>query len=205
MTNPSQTSLADVLDMLLAVHGAPTSDAITEFARRYPQYRPDLMEFAADWAAEMHLPEPEPFTTEQEFSLVSRAHSAFQNLAFEQVEQEKSATDSRVSLAALARRAGKTLDDIMDMVGLDRGLISKLNGCRIRPRTICPSLARSIALFLNVSEAQVISSWSGVPRPRALALRASLPFAPQEQEDFEMAVATSSLSAEQKAKLLSED
>lgn len=202
MTHLSQPMLEDVLDTLLVTYGEPTPQAIAEFARLYPAYRSDLLEFAADWAAEAHLPEPEPLSLEQEALVFARGQSAFQNISHVQTKVETGPAAGRTSLAELAKRAGKSLGEVMSNTGLDHGLISKLNGRRILPQTIPRSLARAIADFLGLPEAQVKASWTGAPNALAMSFHSrQAPIMPH-QEDFHIAVAKSSLSPEQKAKLL---
>ena len=83
MTATNQPSLEDVLDMLLAAYKAPTQEAVADFAERFPAYRADILDFAADWAEEEHLPIPEPLTDAQEARVFSRAQSFLQNMLHE--------------------------------------------------------------------------------------------------------------------------
>jgi hypothetical protein len=202
MTHLDQPMLEDVLDMLLVTYGEPTPQAIAEFAERYPAYRSELMEFAAEWALEDHLPEPAPLSPEQEALVFARGQSAFQNIVHAQTKVEAGSAVGRASLAELAKRAGKSLGDIMGGTGLDHGLISKLNGRRIRPQTIPQSLARAIGDFLGLPEAQVTASWTGAPKALAMSFHSRQAQIMPHQEDFDIAVAKSSLSPEHKAKLL---
>jgi hypothetical protein len=206
MTHPNQPSLEDVLDMLLVTYGGPTPEAIADFAERFPAYRSNLFEFAVDWTEEEHLPEPGPLNADQEAVVFARAQSAFQNAAFEQTAAaSQTAATARLSLAQLARAAGKSLDDVVQAAGLDHTLISKLNGRRIRPTTIRAQIARKIAAFLRVPESQVVASWTGPPHSLAMSFHAKKAPVPQHQEDFDIAVAKSSLSPEEKAALLMDD
>lgn len=202
MTHLDQPMLEDVLDMLLVTYGEPTPQAIADFAERYPAFRSELMEFAVDWAEETHLPQPAPLDQEQEAVVFARAQSVFQNIVYEQTSAQSAPAAGRTSLAELAKRAGTSLGEIMGATGLDHGLISKLNGRRIRPQTIPQSLARAISNFLGLPEGQVTASWTGPPKALAMSFHArQAPIIPH-QEDFDIAVAKSSLSPEQKAKLL---
>jgi hypothetical protein len=201
MTHPNQPTLEDVLDMMLVAYGEPTSDAVAEYAGRFPAYRSELIEFASDWAEEEHLPTPAMLSTEQEELVFARAQSAFQNVAFE-LKAATAAAKAPSSLAELARRAGKTLGEVMQVAGLDHGLITKLNARRIRAETVPALVARSIAEFLGLSDAQVVSSWSGVPRALALSFHARQSPVVAHQEDFDIAVAKSTLTAEEQTRLL---
>jgi hypothetical protein len=205
MTNPNQPSLEDVLDTLLVTYGAPTPEAIADFAERYPAYRPELFEFAVDWAEEKYLPDPTPLSADREALVFSRAQSAFQNAAFEQADPSDTVVMARLSLAQLAKRAGKSLGEVMEAVRLDHSLITKLNGRRIRPDTIPLKVRRRIADSIGISEIQIVASWTGPPSALAMSFHARKAPVIQHQEDFDIAVAKSSLSPEEKAALLEED
>lgn len=205
MTHTSQPSLEDVLDMLLVTYGEPTPQAIADFAERYPAYRSDIMEFAVDWAEQVYLPEPAPLGADREALVFSRAQSMFQNLAFQQANKLAPVIEARASLAELAKRAGKTLGDVMAVVGMDHGLISKLNGRRIRPQTIPSGIAQRIAECLGVSTDRVTASWTGPPAALAMSFHSRKAPVIGHQEDFDIAVAKSSLSDEEKATLLKGD
>lgn len=206
MTHSNQPSLEDVLDMMLVTYGDPTPQAIADFAQRYPAYRSELYDFAVDWAEEEHLPVPEELNAEQKTLVFARAQSLFQNIAFEQ-QADASATEvsTRLSLAQLAKRAGKTLDDVRQAVGLDLGLIAKLNNKRIRPESIPGPIARAIGAFLGTSEPQVRASWTGPPRALSMSFHARKTPVIPHKEDFAIAVAQSTLSPEEKAALLVDD
>jgi hypothetical protein len=205
MTHTNQPPLEDVLDMLLVTYGEPTPQAIADFAERYPAYRSDLMEFAVEWTEETYLPEPAPLSADQVALVFSRAQSTFQNLAFQQANAAAPVIEARASLAELAKRASKTLGDVMEAAGMDHGLISKLNGRRIRAETIPRWIARRIADFLGVSADRVTASWTGRPAALAMSFHARKAPVMAHQEDFDIAVAKSSLSEEEKAKLLKDD
>lgn len=200
MTPPNQPPLEDVLDMLLVTYGEPTPEAIADYAERYPVYHADLLEFAVDWAEEAHLPAPVALSTEQEDLIFVRAQSIFQNVVFEQ--SSPTVASAPLSLAELAKRAGKTLGDIMEAVGLDHGLITKLNGRRIRPASIPALLPSAIGQFLALPSEQVMVSWSGAPKALALSFHARRTPVVPHQEDFDIAVAKSTLSPQEQARLL---
>lgn len=206
MTAINQPSIEDVLDMLLVAYDAPTPDAVAEFAERYPAYRADLITFAADWAEQAHLPAPEQLSDDQEARVFSRAQSFLQNLLFEQVHSTAAAPAMpRASLYDLAKGAGVSLRDVADAAGLDVPLVSKLNRRTIRASTIRTHITRSIAQFLRVDFTRVLESWTGPPLVAGASFLASEKPTIPEQEDFDVAVANSTLTPEQKAAALHDD
>lgn len=206
MTHSNQPPLEDVLDMMLVTYGEPTPQAIADFAQRYPAYRSELYDFAVDWAEEEFLHEPEELTADQKALATARAQSLFQNIAYEQQGEAGAAqVSASVSLAQLAKRAGKTLDDVRKTIGFDHALIAKLNNRRIRPDSIPARIARAIAAVVGASEAQVHASWTGPPRALAMSFHSRKAPVIPHKEDFAIAVALSTLSPEEKAALLADD
>lgn len=205
MTATNQPPLEDVLDMLLAAYKAPTQEAVAEFAERFPAYRADILDFAADWAEEEHLPAPEPLTDAQEARVFARAQSFLQNTLFELSPPAIAVVAARSSLFDLARGSGASLQDVARAAGLDIPLIAKLNGRSIKPETIRERVARAIAQFLGVDFRQVIESWTGPPLAQGRSYLAQVKPVLATQEDFETAVANSTLSPAEKAALLEAD
>ncbi len=205
MTHTNQPSLEDVLDMMLVTYGEPTPQAIADFAERYPAYRSELFNFAADWAENEVLPEPAPLSAEDRTRALARAQSLFQNIAFQQGQGDVAEqVTTRVSLTQLAKRAGKTLDDVRQALGFDLGLIAKLNSRSLKPDTIPAWVSRVAGNLLSVSEQQIRASWTGPPLALSKSFHArKAPIIPHK-EDFEIAVASSTLSPEEKAALLSD-
>lgn len=205
MTATNQPSLEDVLDMLLAAYKAPTQEAVADFAERFPAYRADILDFAADWAEEEHLPIPEPLTDAQEARVFSRAQSFLQNMLHEHANPAGDTLAARASLFDLARGSGASLQDVAYAAGLDIPLVAKLNARSIRPETIRQRVARAIAQFLGVDLRRVIESWTGPPLAVGRSYLAQVKPVLPAQEDFDTAVANSSLSSAQKAALLEVD
>lgn len=206
MTHLNQPPLEDVLDIMLVTYGEPTPQAIADFAQRYPAYRSELYDFAVDWAEEECLPKPEELTENQKALVTARAQSLFHNIAYEQQGEAGAAqVSASVSLAQLAKRAGKTLDDVRKAIGFDHGLIAKLNNRRIRPDSIPARIARAIAAVVGAPEAQVHASWTGPPRALAMSFHSQKAPVIPHKEDFAIAVAQSTLSPEEKAALLADN
>lgn len=194
MTTPHATmSFDDVLDELLLEHGAPTPQAVAAAAVRHPAHKAALLEFAASWAEDDHLPIPK-IDEQREQSLLGDAMSKFSASA---------APIAAATLLDLAGAARLTLTDIAQDLGVDPVIVSKLNARRIDPRTIGRATASRVGRFLRVDTARVVSAWSGEP-PR-LAAAAFLPQATGlSQETFLTALEKAGVSPELIAELLSD-
>ena len=75
MENRIEPTLDDVLNTFVEGNERPTVKNIQELVNRYPQFREDLVEFAAVWAEQLLLPPAEQMGTEAEKLLVDRAMS----------------------------------------------------------------------------------------------------------------------------------
>lgn len=171
-------SLEEVLDELLFERGTPTPDAIATWATLYPEHRAALVEFAASWAEDEHLPLPRVDEARQR-SVVAKTMNQFRAAAAPAVPR---------TLSALAGSAGRTLDDVARGLGVDASVIAKLNARRIDPATIGRAMAVRISKLLKVDTAAVIASWSGAPAPLAAAAFLGRP-APLPQETLAQALA----------------
>lgn len=154
MNHKNPMSLEDVLDQMLFADGVPSKDAIARWSSRYPEFRADLLAFAAGWAEDEHLAPP-CVNELHERSLQVVAMNAFR-------ADEPIATPQ--TLAQLAVTRGLTLDAIAQDLGIAAGVVIKLDAGRIDPATIGRSLVSHISKFLRVSPATVTASW-GRPRP----------------------------------------
>lgn len=208
MNHEQIPTLEDVLNEFVAEYDQPTAAALKTWATRYPQFRRELVEFAAAWAEQQALPPAPELSAEQEKSLVDRAMSHVLNVAFSRDEQAQGleANDPPVtSLTGEARQAGFSAQELAKECGLDLALISKLNNRQIRPGSIPPRLISQLGTLLR-RPAAIIAAFFASP-PQISAGRAFLSRSkPQskEQQSFADAVRASSLSATEKERWLEE-
>ncbi len=208
MENRSEPTLDDALNTFVEENVRPTAENLQEWVNRYPQFRKDLVEFAAVWAEQLVLPAAEEIGAEAEKVLVDRAMSHVLNVAYsrdvEAVEQATSDDPVR-NLTEDAQRAGMKPAQLAKECGLDLGLLSKLNNRQIQPRTIPAELIGMLAEQLNKTVAALKTFFAG--RPRATAGKAYLSRgkpAGMAQQSFADAVRQSSLSDEEKVRWLNE-
>ena len=213
MTHSSLLPLEEVLDMLLDEYSAPSREAIAAYSCRFPEYRADLLRFAATWAEEENLREPVPLNNAQRNTLEARAQSFLQNALYDDrasaaspIAVSGSAASRGQSLVQLAQSAGRKLHDVAREVGMPLPFISELNGRGFKPETIPDRLVRRLASVLGVAPSRVTASWAGPPtiQPSMGFLATSKPIS-RPQRDFVAAVNESDMSPDEKAALLDDD
>lgn len=207
MTQNEKPTLDDVLNEFVAAYEKPTAEALESWAARYPQFRNDLIDFAASWAEQLMLPPAPELSPEEEKLLVDRAMSHVQNVTFKRDESAADRTETRsiASLTGEAKRAGMDGQEFANACGLDIALVSKLNSRQIKPLSIPARLVSHIALLIGIS-IEAVGEYLARP-PQALAGRAYLARGkPQStaQQSFAVAVRGSSLSDAEKARWLDE-
>ena len=201
-------TLDDALNTFVAANDRPTAGTVQEWVNRYPQFRDDLVEFAAFWAEQLVLPPAAEIGAEAEKVLVDRAMSHVLNVAYSRdVEtQQQAASDGPVrSLMQDAQRAAMKPLQLARVCGLDLGLLSKLNHRQIQPWTIPAELISILAEQLHKTTAALTTYFAGPPLAAAgkTFLSSSKPTS-TGQQNFTDAVRGSSLSDADKARWLNE-
>lgn len=165
MTRRADLPLEDVLDMLLDQHGAPTGQSIAQFAARFPQHRAALIEFAASWAEEEHLPPPAPLPKEKIREAQRQALAALQAGLD---ARDAIGTGSRQTLEHLAALSGRTLAQVASAAALPLPVVAKLNAGRILPESVGEGLVQRIGRYLRIRSEELIASWS-IPAAPAMS------------------------------------
>lgn len=207
MTNHEKPTLDDVLNEFVAEYEVPTAEALEVWAARYPQFRRELIDFAAAWAEQLVLPPALELNAEQEKLLFDRAMSHVQNVVFKRDRTEATQSETRpiTSLTREAQRVGMTAQDFAKACGLDLALVTKLNRRQIKLRSIPARLLSHIARLLETTIETVREYLA--QQPQVLAGRAFLARGkPQSagQQSFADAVRASSLSDAEKLRWLDE-
>lgn len=208
MANDIEPTLDDALNTFVQENDRPTAGNLQEWVERYPQFRKDLIDFAAAWAEQLVLPAAEEIGAETEKLLVDRAMSHVHNVAYSrEVEMLRDTTtdDPVRSLTGDAERAGTKPAELARACRLDLGLLSKLNSRQIQPWTIPAELIRMLAEQMNKSVPAVMIFFAGSPRAAVgMAFLSREKPTASPQQSFTEAVQQSSLSDEDKARWLSE-
>ena len=208
MENSIESTLDEALNTFVEENDRPTAENLQEWVDRYPQFRKDLVEFAAVWAEQLVLPAADEPGAEAEKVLVDRAMSHVLNVAYhrdvEMLDQTTSDDPIR-SLTQDALHAGTKPAQLAKACGLDLGLLSKLNNRQIQPSTIPGVLIDMLAENLDKTIAALKIFFAGLPRATAgkAYLSRGKPTG-MVQQSFTDAVRQSSLSDEEKARWLNE-
>ena len=208
MKTRTQPTLDDALNTFVQQNDRPTAENVQEWVNRYPQFRQDLVEFAAVWAEQLVLPPAEEIGAEAEKLLVDRAMSHVLNVAYSrdvQTRDEAASDDPVDSLTQDAQRAGFSPLQLGKACGLDIGLLSKLNNRQILPATIPAKLIRLLADHLHKTIAAIKAYFAKPPvaaTGKAFLARGKPTYTGQQR--FADAVRLSSLSDEEKTRWLNE-
>lgn len=208
MENRNGSTLDDAFNTFVAENERPTAENLRAWVKRYPQYRRELVDFAAAWAAQLALPPTPDLGPEAEKALVDRAMSHVLNVAYGLDEQAQRQAESEApvdSLTGEAQRAGMNAEEFARVCGLDLVLLSKLNNRQIKPQTIPAQLIGLLGQWLRKSST-AIEAYLAEPAqlaPGAAFLTRDRPTI-AEQQSFVDAVRTSSLSEKEKARWLNE-
>lgn len=136
--------LDDILDAVLVEESEPTYAALIRWSARYPEHGEALAEFFATWAVQAELPQE---TAADEERLASLTVSHALNILHERdvaAKHEPKASSATPRLIATARAAGVSEEQLADRIGLDVGIVQKLDLHRITdiPRACFERLAR---------------------------------------------------------------
>jgi hypothetical protein len=190
MQTSSSTRADDIFDNLLMEFGSPTPAAIAAYSARFPALRAQLLEFAAGWAEEEHLPEPPSLSEARVADLVSGAVEGLRAALLGSAGEAGSFCDL---LAATGLSAG----EVASASGVPGAVLEKLAARRIAPASIGAKLPRVVAAAMNVPSSVLLRVWTS-PAPAA-ALAAFLPggLMQPRQETLEAALVAAGASPEQ--------
>lgn len=209
MNRVDQPTADDVILDLLVDGVEPTHENLVEAIAAYPQHRDALVAFFANLAVQTSLkdePAPSGCSVEQFANIgVSRVLAR----RHDEPGQVSAGVDDRSGeietksmpprLSQLIRANGLTEDQVAVRVGLDAGLMMKLDRRRIVGRRPL-ELFRRIADEIRVPPTHVIASVTGAPIPSSRGnLRKAKGPIKIETETFEVAIKASTLSADLKA------
>ena len=209
MENRNETTLDDALNTFVAENERPTRENLQEWVKRYPQFRRDLVEFAAVWSEQLLLPRGPEIGPEAEKVLIDRAMSHVLNVAYnrEMQAQEHAANDKPiVNLIGEGQRAEMNAQQFAEACDLDLALMSKLNNRQFEPESIPLDLIRRVGQLLKRPIA-VIADYLSEP-PQAFTGKTFLSRGKPEstlRQSFVDAVQESSLPDKTKARWLKEN
>lgn len=206
-TKKRKPTLEDVLNEFVEAYEKPTAEAIESWTIRYPEFRRELVDFAAAWAEQLVLPPGPGLSAEQEKLLVDRAMSHVQNLTFRREQGEPAQVEHQTinSLISEAKRVGMNGSEFATACGLDIALLTKLNNRLIKPASIPTRLIKHIASLVKKTFETVEEYFAQPPQSlNNMAFLARGKPKRTEQQSFDDALRGSSLSETEKARWLEE-
>lgn len=203
MTMPNRTlSLDEVLDEFFYGADKPTPEAILRICEEHPEFREDIIEFAALWAAHDAAPVPSrEVLGEASEESVSRLQSYVLNLLHEQGAKPAGVDDSGRARAALEGLRGGKLKRAAAAVELGESslLLTKVLMKSITNVPTC--VVRALASYLGVTTTGLESSL-GLRLVGTMSYKATDKPNGPVAETWEQAVQALPVSAEEKARLL---
>ena len=204
MTSPTRKpSLDDVLDEFFYSTDKPQAALIVRACEAHPEYRNDILEFAALWSAYEAAPEPSLDPTQElvDEDSVSRLQSYVLNQVYEADIKPQLVADVDSARLVLSGLAGATLRRTAAMVGLGGCtlLLQKVvtNSIRDVPEGVCSALAT----HLRIVEKVLITAICSAPTPSRSFRSRSAPEA-FAQESWEAAVDSLGLEPKERERLL---
>lgn len=203
MTSPNRRlSLEEVLDEFFFSAEKPSSSAVLSACAAYPEYREDIMEFAALWSSYEASPEPTGIEDEVSEESVSRLQSFVLNHVHELDANSVSDSDETAARTALAELAGGKLRRAAFAAGLGESTVLLTKAITRQISDLPTKVLDELAKHLRVTP-------SGLQRCFGLELAGDMrykasaqPNAPK-RETWEHAVRALPTSEAEKMRLLS--
>lgn len=156
-----QATLDDVLDAYVSNNPSPSKEALTDWIRRYPHYRRQLIDFTVNWARIEQLPSFSDINEVDEEALVQQGMTVVQKLLRQRREHKLADEDDEravvTSLLAEGRKRNHSIWEIAKRYRLGVASIRKLDRRYISyhtiPAEVIAALAESTGLvFETVSD-----------------------------------------------------
>ncbi|TWO71518.1 hypothetical protein FN976_11430 [Caenimonas sedimenti] len=151
-SNDRKQSLEDVLDAFFFTADAPSAGAVLRACEAHPEFRADILEFAALWATHDASPEPAAEVLRVPAASLSRMQSyVLNNLHADAAQPEGSGVEA--ARAALRALAGAALRRAATAAGLGTAtlLLHKVltNAIVDTPRAVLSALARHLQVAVT--------------------------------------------------------
>jgi hypothetical protein len=211
MTPSAPVTLDDILDQFLLEHDAPTSSALAALLRLHPDHRESIVAFSTTWCEQRLLPAEGPVGHVKQQGFIEKACALFESAAAKRdasssptEQRPQAASPAASSLFELAQRAGLSLVDLVPLLGLDIGIVAKLDKRSIRLDTMPERLFSAIARAISCSIREIQEALAGPAAqamPSFMIVRSGASTRP---ESFADAVRASTLPAAAKASWLTD-
>ncbi|MCA8434543.1 hypothetical protein [Burkholderia seminalis] len=195
INNPQgKLQIEEVLLQFAAERALPTADQLSHYIRVFPQYRDELINFAASLVHDQFS--AEPVESDATRLLASRAVSRFHNLRFEQERARAGQVSKKVEnpIAPLSRT---DFGSLVDALGLPKQVVTKLRDRKISFSTIPSGLIDVLTHNLKVARDVTVSHLMARPEVARLATSSctSSGSTSNKQESFDEALRHAGLSS----------
>jgi hypothetical protein len=203
MTSPNRRlSLEEVLDEFFFSAKKPSSSAVLAACEAHPEYREDIMEFAALWSSYEASPEPADTDVEVSEESVLRLQSFVLNRVHELDSKSATDSDEASARAAIAELAGGKLKRAALAAGLGESTVLLTKAITRQISDLPTKVLDELAKHLKVT-AGGLQRCFGMELAGSLRYKASAqPYAPR-METWEHAVQALPVSEAEKVRLLS--
>jgi hypothetical protein len=199
-----KVSLDDVLSDMALTSVRPDAKVLADYVRRYPQFAEELVDFAAELAAEAISAavdeDLEPPTTGTS-PAVSKALSHLQNRLYEVRQEEAAHKASGQDLFGVLDR--EQFRSVATKVGVNTFFLTKVRDRTIAPDTIPRGFRLKVAKAMAIEEPILAAYLAGPPTiPDEMRFLSEQKPEASRQQSFVDAVKSSSLTDDQQRDLL---
>lgn len=203
MTSPNRRlSLEEVLDEFFFSAEKPSSSAVLAACQAHPEYREDIVEFAALWSSYEASPEPTDTEVEVSEESVSRLQSFVLNRVHELDSKVAADTDEASARAALAELAGGKLKRAALAAGLGESTVLLTKAITRQISDLPSKVLDDLAKHLKVT-AGGLQQCFGIGLVGDLRYKSSAQPNTPQRETWEHAVQILPVSEAEKMRLLS--
>lgn len=205
-TENNSLTLDDILDNLIASTENLDVETVSKYVKDYPQYRNELMDFAARWSVLKHTPlDTSPIKNEEQIAASGREtvlHLLREKKANMKADiAQTSAPASAInSLLEAAKTNGLNIRQLAIETGLSIPIIAKLESRLIAFASIPKEAIERIATATKTSGEQVTNFLKGAPRFASEASYKSetQPELPEQQDFYEVVRSDLKMKKEEK-------
>ncbi|MBN3769267.1 MULTISPECIES: hypothetical protein [unclassified Burkholderia] len=195
INNPqAELQIEEVLLQFAAERELPTADQLSHYIQAFPQYKDDLIDFAASLVNDTFS--EEPAESDATRAVASRAVSRFHNLRFEQERAQVGRAPKKVEnpIAPLSRT---DFGRLVEALGLPKQVVTKLRDRKISFPTIPNGLIDALTRNLQVAREVTVSHLMARPEVARLATSSctSSGATSNKQESFDEALRHAGLSS----------
>ncbi|CAJ0779373.1 hypothetical protein [Ralstonia chuxiongensis] len=195
-TKQNRPEVDEVLMQFAVERDIPTPGQLQRYIQDFPQFKTELIEFAASLVEDQF--HGEPVETETSEAAAQRGVSQFQNLRYEYAKRGIPMASARAD-NPISRLSKGEFGQLVERLQLPTRVVAKIRDRTIRFTSMPPRLADALASILGVAREVVVMHLMAKPQMARLTTSSLSPGESGEirQESFEEALVSAHLSPEQ--------